>query len=210
MLMPAISLKLEGLEDLKKSLDSNKLTRELVAGVGIISLQLHNVLNNQIQSVYQINRSLNKVLINKTSLDIKRGANFISSGLEYKHEAINLAEFPSFSHFKGNINTDVSKPGLVQQVTIVRKRPYKIIKGKKHYGGFVPSNAKGIRTGDFKRVMFERLEKRTWIGKERTKLRVLYGPSLAQMAKIQFNLETGEVARFKNRIPNLLVKYINF
>jgi hypothetical protein len=206
--MSTINLKIEGLSELKSSLDSNKLQKELVAGVGILALQLHNALTSQIKDVYATNRSLNSVLINKTSVDTKRGTNFIESGLAYRFEAINLSQFPSFGHFKGNINPDATKEGLVQTVLIVRKKGQKIIHGKKHYGGFVPSNAKGVRVG---RWMLERQQKATWLSPGvRAPTKPLFGPSLTHMAIKQFNRPTGNVARFKNKLPELLIKYVNF
>jgi hypothetical protein len=206
--MSAISLKLEGLEDLKLSLSQDKLDKQLVAGIGVIALQLHNVLNNQIKSYYATNRSLTSVLISKTQSDIKRGTGFIENGLNYRFEAIPLSSYPQYSHFMGNINPEATKQGLVQQVTIVRKRPYRIIKGKLGYGGFVPSNKKGIRVG---RWMLERQQKATWLAPGiRAPVKPLFGLSLSQMAAIQFELDKGDVARFKTRIPDLLVKYVNF
>ena len=205
--MLVTNLKLEGLSELKLSLDNNKLQKELVAGIGILALQLHNVLASQVKTIYATNRSLNSVLLNKTSVDTKRGSNFIESGLVYKFEPIGLAQFPSFNHFKGNINPGATKEGLVQQVFIIRKKGYQTIHGKKRYGGFVPSNAKGIRVG---RWMLERQQKATWLSPGvRAPTKPLFGPSLSQMASKQFDRTTGDVARFKNRIPDLLVKYIN-
>jgi hypothetical protein len=205
--MPVVNLKLEGLEDLKQSLSQGKLDKQLVIGLGQIALQLHNVLNSQVQSVYATNRSLNSVLVNKTQSDVKRGTTFIQAGLAYNFVPLNLSQYPQYSHHKGNINAVASKPGLIQQVTIVRKRPYRVIKGKLGYGGFVPSNKREVRVGKW---MLERLQKETWLAPGiRAPTRPLFGPTLSQMASTQFNLDKGDVARFKNRIPELLVKYVN-
>jgi hypothetical protein len=59
--------------------------------------------------------------------------------------------------------------------------------------------------------MLERLQKETWLAPGvRAPTRPLFGLTLSQMAGIQFELDKGDVARFKNRIPDLLVKYVNF
>jgi hypothetical protein len=205
--MTSISLKIEGLDQLAIALDESKLQDKLITGIGILTEELHNVLNAQVQGYYKTNRSLNSVRLNKTSSNLKRGKGFIRSGLEYKFQSINLASFPEYAHFLGNINTNATKEGLVQQVTITRKNRYTVIRGKKNYGGFVPSNGRGIRVGRF---MLERQQKATWLSSGvRAPTKPLFAPSLSQMAATQFNLPFGNVHKFKDKLPNLLIKYLD-
>lgn len=194
--MSSISFQIQGLESLRDTLSKTALDRKLVTGIGLISLQLHNSLKSAIVRTYAIDKSLDSVRLNKTSSSIKRGVNFINSGLEYKDINLRLAEFPTRT-FLGNINPGARVKGEVAVVTVKRGRP-KIVYGKTGRGGF-------LRKASKTRVNFTNIFERQT--DKRYPIKPLYTIGLAKMAAIVYENDL-EVQKVKDNVTNELAKLI--
>lgn len=201
--MASFKLELQGIAELRNKYNAKTLDKSLIEAIGSVTFQLHNLLNSEIQARYYTNRSLNSILVSKINDRSFKfiGANLLEGNIEYKQEALNLAKFPSKSSFWGNLKEEKLRKGWVQKVAITRARGQVNIAGRYGYGGFrvgTPSN--------FGKWMLERKQKATWISKGvRAPTALVYGPSLADMARWTFN-KNGNVVRFVNSFGDRVAK----
>lgn len=193
---------LRGLDDLKSSLSTKKMEKEIAKGLGQAAIQLHNSIAREIHNYYNVPyNSLDKIWINKgrSNSTIKLGQSILSVSLEYKYKAKDLSKFDYFS-YPGNINDWAKRKGRVHEVEIVRGES-KIVYGKKHFGGFVP---KGFQN-EYGAQMFERQSR-----SRKAELRVLFGPSVSEMAENVFNSKEGEIKDTLDNLQNFIISNIKF
>jgi hypothetical protein len=193
--MPNFKISIQGLDQLKLSLDRKELDRKLIPEIGLSVLKLHNVLKFAVKENYTIDKSLDTVLKSFSKSNVVLGTNLISAGLEYNYKPIDLSKFP-YSFVPG------PRGGKIHSVTIKRGST-KIVHGKSRQGGFVPrSNSGKVYRNAFGAQMFER------IGRSRLPLRVLFGPSLSQMAAKMFDTNSN-VARVEEEISQNLLNILD-
>lgn len=182
-----------GLEDLKISLDGQRINKKIAQGVGLFTKQLHGELKFEIAKKYNVPHNLDSVLMNKSTSQVTFGKNVIESGLVYKYKPVDLAKFP-YSWEMGNIPPLPKKrQGRVHSVA-VRRGGKKVVYGKSKHGGFTQKN------GRHGTQMFER------IGRERKPLRLLFGPSLTEM--VSRSLNSDGVKRTMNELERYIIEVI--
>lgn len=193
--MPNFKISIQGLEQLKLSLDKKELDRKLIPEIGLSILKLHNALKFAVKENYTIDRSLDSVLKGGSKSNTILGNNLISTSLEYNYKPIDLSKFP-YTYVPG------PRGGSVHSVTI-KRGVTKIVRGKSRQGGFVPRDRSGkVYRNAFGAQMFER------IGKSRFPLRVLFGPSLSQMAAKMFDTDSN-VHRVEDEITQNLLNILD-
>ena len=172
--MPVVNLKvnIEGLKELMSSVAPDKLTRQLTTGIRDIANDLKRELNKGVKQRYAFDKSLNSAMIGDGARITSTG-NKIQATLSYEYKYNDLSQFPYSPHEILN--------GYAVHSAMVLKGQSKIVTGKSGNGGFVPrksprNGSTAWRARDGKTRMFERK------GSKRLPLRVLYGPSLTQMA----------------------------
>jgi hypothetical protein len=185
--MAGISFKLQGLESLREELSKSALDKKLLPAIGLFSLELHNSLKTAVFNTYAIDKSLDTVLIGKSSSLVKRGANLLSSDLTYKDQNLRLAEFP-LRTFPGNIKAGARRKGMVTEVRVKRGNT-KIVYGRKGNGGFFRKRSENVRFNQ----IFERQTSR------RYPIKPLYAIGLAKMARIMYDYDPN-VRRVKNKL----------
>lgn len=188
--MASLSFKLEGLDVIRNEFTQTSFNKKLIPAVALSGIKLHSALRFAVKQTYAVNRSLDSVLIGKTSSNVKFGKNLLNSDLSYRDVNLRLAEFP-LRTFSGNINP-ASKPGMVTQVLIKRGKP-KIVRGKKNFGGFLQKRGARVTINN----VFERKQKKTWANGKRLPIRPLYTIGLAKMAArvYEYNPEVQKVKR---------------
>lgn len=172
-------VKVEGLEELQSSLNLNRINKEVSTGVGLFARKLHSELRFSIKQKYNMGKnpkSLDSVLVGNSTSTQQFGRNVIIGGLTYVHIPIGLAKFP-YGWFWGNINKPPAKRKGRVHYSQVKRGNTTIVYGKEHRGGFVPIREGGavvLQNGHSN--MLERK------GPGPKPLRLLFGPSLANMA----------------------------
>jgi len=158
-----------GLADLKESLEGKKLKRDIPKGIGSATKTIHSALKFELAQKYNVSHNLDSVLVGKSVSNVTFGKNVMEGGLVYRWKPVDLAKFP-YSWEWGNIPPLPKKrKGKVHSVA-VRRGSKKVVYGKSNHGGFTQKN------GYFGTQMFER------VSRERKPLRLLFGPSLSEMA----------------------------
>lgn len=182
-----------GLNELKDYIDTPKMLKRVAPVIGTATLQLHGALKSSVFNSHQHPKSLDSVLVGKSTSTISFGKNVIESGLVYKYKPVDLGKFSPTWEW-GNINA-ARRQGRVHSV-VVRRDGRKVVHGKDHRGGFIPKkrNDSTVRKYNYKSQelskynpnkygaqMFERTTNK------RFPLRLLFGPSLSQLAERAFN-----------------------
>jgi hypothetical protein len=172
-------VEIKGLKELQDSLNLNRVNKEVATAVGLYTRKLHSELRFAIKQMYRTdelpNPNLDSVLLGNASETRKFGKNIIVGGLEYRWKSTGLAKF-RHSSFIGNINTGAKRKGRVQKVQ-VRRGITKIVYGREHRGGFIPTDKDGRYLKQAGHInMYERL------GRSRFPVRILWSNSLAKMA----------------------------
>lgn len=175
--MPGFGISFEGLDELKLRLDSKTLNKNIATQMGTAIMQVHNAIRFDIIKQYAYTgNTLDSVLIGKTTNTAEQTQNLLSLGLVYNNKPIDLSKFPYTQNYLN------PPPSTVAVTSVqVRRGVTKVIVGKSGNGGFVPRNRKyntdvWRSPSDKGSQMFER------IGTGRNHLRLLFGPSLSQMA----------------------------
>lgn len=193
---------IEGLEELQELLNPKNLEKKLAIATASVVWKLHSALRFEVNNRYALKekKSIDSVLLHKSSSSVKAGKNFLEFGLEYKDVPIDLSKF-RYSWEWGNINDPVKREGRVHSVEVVRGKE-KTLYGKLHFGGFVPrkgKNAEGkIYRNRFGGQMFERDEK------TRLPLHVLFGPSLANQIEFIYDTNYGQVGKVKENLTQFI------
>lgn len=196
--MASLSFKLQGLDLIRNEFNQSNINKKLIPAVALSGLKLHSSLRFAVKQTYATNRSLDSVLIGKSSSQVKFGKNLLESDISYRDVNLRLAEFPTRT-FLGNINP-ASKPGMVAQVVIKRGKP-KIVRGKKNFGGFLQKRGASVTLNN----IFERKQKKTWAFGKRLPIRPLYTIGLAKMAARMYEYNP-EVQKVKRQISIDLLK----
>lgn len=194
---------LQGLQKLQKLHAGGRIEKKLALSLGEATTRLHNELRFAVKRDYAIRDDLDSVLVNRTTSTVKTGRNLIEAGLSYRYKPRDLSKFP-FTWVWGNINP-ATREGRVHSVT-VRRGKTKIVFGKSHHGGFVPGAGpefKPVRFGRFGLQMFERRSK------DPNDLRLLLGPSLAEMARSVLKRRSPKTKKFTKVFRDSLNEYIN-
>ncbi len=178
---------LQGLEELKQSLNTARIPKQVALGVGIALKELNSTIEHAVAIRYKTTKPLSSVLVGKSASNVAFGKNVIRGGLEYKFVPIDLSKFHSPPPVFGNINPGAKRKGFVHYAEVLRGRR-KVVLGKDHRGGFIP---KGYRTAHGEQ-MFERMSK------ARLPLRVLYAPTLSQMASNVVNNDNAVIYAMNN------------
>ena len=189
-----INITFKNLDIVKQQLSKQVVDKELSYNLGLAKLQLHASLRYAVKRNYTINKSLDSVLLDKSTSTTKLGVNFLENDLSYKDENLRLAEFITQTEL-GNINPGASKQGYVATAVIRRNRP-KTVFGLLHFGGFLQKQRPGSPVGQ----VFERLQQATWLSPGvRAPFRPLYAIGLAKMAEIMFKYDS-QVQKDKDTI----------
>lgn len=165
--------------------------------MGIASLQVRNVLQTSVIDAYFAPAPLDSVLIGgKSKSIVTTGKTFIKTGLTYKFVPLPLSRFPiqevrvpAKARFLAPNGIGGSKfirkdYALAAQVKVKRGGAFKTIRGRKGFKGFLQKAG-----GNHRRGIYERQQRATWIVEPTTRapIKPLFGPSLSQMARTQFN-----------------------
>ncbi len=197
-------LNIQGLEELKNSFEAGELSKKFVSAIGSTMLAINSELGFAVKQSYNIgSRSLDDVRVNKTSIIYQTGQNVITGSLEYKFKAIDLSKFP-YTYVPGSSGrfAFVFSTSILRGVT-------KVVRGKTGRGGFVPRCKSGkVYRSSHGAQMFERA------GQPRLPLRVLYGPTLSQMASKTYDIEIASnssklnslITSFENQLADTIVK----
>jgi hypothetical protein len=208
--MSNISIKVDGLKEIKDYINPKRINKALALGVSEAVTQLHNSMRSAIKDRYALNRSLDSVLVSNQASSVKQGKGFILQGLEYKIKPIDLSKYP-YTFYPGNINAGATRPGRVHVVEIVKGQK-RIVHGKDHFGGFVPRKGSLADPGKLVRIVNKdlpstppgglMLERKT---DARHPVRVLYGPSLAQLA-ITVYKHNQKVKQTLDNLENIIIE----
>lgn len=162
-----------GLSELVAAVAVPKLTKDVVAGVRAVTNDVHKEIASAVKKRYALQQSLDSVFIGNGA-SIRITGNVIKATLAYEYKANDLSMFPySPLQVRGRY--------AVHYVNVLRGNT-KVIHGKSGRGGFVPKGANTRKRGNGNNPwagvirMYERQ------GNKRLPLRVLFGPSLTQMA----------------------------
>lgn len=186
-----------GLNEIKDYISSDRISKQLALGVAETVLQLHTALKHSVFIKYREPNDLEKAFVRNSSI-MKSGKGFIEQGLIYQDGPVDLSRFPYTKEW-GNLNEPKVRKGFVHTTTVVRNRP-KVVHGKYGYGGFTNSR----RSGGYAKFIYERMQKATWIGKERAPLRVLQSLNLVDMATIAYTYDEG-VKKVLNNVENIII-----
>ena len=187
--MLSTNISIYGLDEIKDYLSNDRINKALAIGVGEAVLQIHNALTHAVFTKYNRPNDLNKALQRSSSI-AETGRGFIRDGLVYKDTITGLSQFP-YTKELGNLNEPKLRKGLVHTVSVVRGQAKKV-HGKYGYGGFTQRVGKRV-------VMLERMQKATWIGKERAPITAIFAMNLVDMANVMFKTDTN----VKNAIDNV-------
>jgi hypothetical protein len=199
--MPVVDFKvnIEGLKELISSVAPDKLNRQITTGIRDIANDLNRELNKGVRQRYAFNKNLNSVIIGGGARITSTGNN-IQATLSYEYKYNDLSQFPYSPH-------EILNGYAVHSATVLRGQS-KIVNGKSGNGGFVPRKSPkngsiSWKARDGKTRMFER------IGAKRLPLRVLYGPSLTQMANnVLLTNPTTEISDITENLDTLLAEKI--
>lgn len=199
MSTPIFRAEIYGLDEIKNYLDKGRIEKSIAQGVGFAVLSLHKQLSLEVKNEYNTRDSLDKALIGKAGSITKSGKNFIEAGLEYRTVYRDLSKF-SPKWYWGNINDNTVQQGRVHTVE-VRRGKRQIVYGKRHLGGFMPRNREGTPKRIYRggNQMFERL------GRSKTPLRLLLGPSLSMMAKRTFE-SNKNMKKYVDDLESLIIE----
>ena len=189
MASPYQDVKVSGLEDVRKLLDGQRVTKELKLKVSALVTGLHSDIRKEVFTRYKIDQTkLDSALVGGSISNTTQGSNIIKSGFIYKHKPTPLAQFFSSAEL-GNINAGASRQGLVHSVEISRGRQ-SIVYGREHRGGFIPVNRvattiKGKKP-IYKKVLTSKPLRANMYERKSSKarpLRLLFSPSPAQLVE---------------------------
>ncbi len=207
--MTGFGISFEGLDELKLKLDSKTINKNIGTQMGRAIMQIHGAIRFDIIKNYAYNKSnLDSVLVGGTrETSIAKPiqtTNVLSLGLVYNYKAIDLSKFPDPNNWAwGNINPGARQKGRVQSVS-VKRGITKVVLGKDHRGGFVPRDKEGTLSRGYNggAQMFER------IGANRNHLRLLFGPSLSQMAASVVKQGSPELDKAMQNVTSLIAENI--
>jgi hypothetical protein len=219
-------VRVSGLEEVRKLLDGQRVTKELKLKVSSLVTGLHSDIRKEVFTRYKINQDkLNNALVGGSVNNVTEGANILKSGFIYKHKATPLAQFFSSAEM-GNINKGASRQGLVHRVEI-RRGAKGIVYGLDHRGGFIPVNKtllhgvtpKGkplttnTRKSKFKTAKDKTIVRVNMYERKSYKdlpLRLLFAPSPAQLVQRTLNSSSSllqkRVDKFTQDVTNLFIK----
>jgi len=204
--MPNITVEFPGLSEIKEMFDHKVFLKDIREGVSRAAFGLNRLLEFEISNTYNA-KPLDSVRVGKSISTQTTGKNIISAGLTYRYKAVDLSKLqfereatpgPSGQKFfKSPYNPEI------QSISILRNSR-KVLKGKYGKGGFIPK-AKG---GDTWRSpsgrgaqMFER------IGKARSELKLLFGPSLTDMVETMVTYNPTVMAYLEN-LDDIILEHI--
>ena len=199
----SITSDVKGLEFLKELTAGRKLSKNLKKSLGEQSNLLHSAIQFEVIKEYSKpnNKTLASVrLRNSISLE-KTGTNLVSNGIEYAFKPVPLHQFPhkenrisakSKYRLKGSFR--IHDKDYADEVFVKVKKSFKKVHGR-GYGGFKIKNSR-------RKGIFERKQERTWtnVQDQRASIRLLFGPSLSQMANTVY----------KNNNPLIKKAKLNF
>ena len=199
-----IIFSIQGMEELRSSLDLERIKKDVAIGLGQAATQLHGALNFAIFTRYNSPYNLNAAWRNKSSSTREIGKNVLLRDLEYTNRRVDLSKFRPISFYEGNINSNARRTGLVHEVAVLRGKQ-KVIFGKSHHGGFMPRKGKTtpILFGSYGTQMFERKTRRKY------PLRLLLGPSIGNMLDNVFFKDKNVKAASENFI-NIILQQLKF
>ena len=211
---------LEELEAFRETLNMNYIKKQAALGVADATRQLHSALSSGVANTYYAPKTLDKVLLGKSIDSVKFGKTILKSGLEYKFEAVPLSKFfegevkvPAKSYWKmlkptGGLRSVFKSYALAVDVKVTRARKATRVTGKKGLGGFLidprranTGNKPWITTHSPPKGLYERE------GASRKYFKLLYGPSLSQMAATVFD-DDKKVNDVVNRFGEIVSKHI--
>jgi hypothetical protein len=197
--MPGFGISFEGLDELKLKLDSKIINKNIAKSIGQSIMQVHNAVRFDIIKQYGYNqKTLDSVLVDKSATAATQIGTVLTLGLVYNNVPIDLSKFPYTQNYLKPAPSTVA----VTSVT-VRRGVTKVVVGKSGNGGFVPRNRKN-NTDVWRSPsgrgsqMFER------IGAGRNHLRLLFGPSLSQMASSVVKQGSPELDKAMENVATLI------
>lgn len=201
--MFGFTLDITGLDKLNERLSVDRFNDNLAKGVAPAIMNIHKAIESAVFHTYNTNgRKLSSVLVGNRLGKVDRDKLFLSTSLSYVYKPVDLSKFPyTYQHIPEN------NPGAVHTVEIRRGQRKQVV-GKSGNGGFVPRNRR-LNTNVWRSPkgygaqMFER------IGKARKPLRLLLGPSLAQMANTAINNGNPEIIQAYNQAVDIIASNLD-
>ena len=204
---------------LRKSCDKDTLIDRITPDVVESILNLHTTLEARVDSLFNVKDKLTTVLIGKNVEKDRISKTFIRYNLQYRFKPVPLSDY------KFNTTIDTNNVGLIPfrvSPTFVRRRPapYSTITTSSISKGrsFIPTGGKASKMKGFVQMtpsgriaIFARTRSNTWKkGQEpsytnptgfhgRTKLKLLFAPSLSSLALTVFEVDK-DVAKAKDRL----------
>jgi len=200
------------LEKLSKNLASQGLMSALVPDINLAFTKFHNTLESRIASAYKIEGSLDSV----RQLSSSSGTTSMEYNLVYKHKAVPLHEYPHSTKelaVKNSIPFRLS--GGFIKYTPVNKAQSVTVTIRNSKGGGVSPTSKRTKYKKFlaNGKIFVREQKATWLDIPsvhntngiRAPIRMLFGPSLADLARITYENDS-KIEDAKDTIINDIQK----
>lgn len=202
--MPGFGISFKGLDELKLRLDEKTVNKKVSAQMGTAIMQVHNAIRFDIKKRYAYaGGNLDSVLVGKSGSNATQVGTVLTLGLVYNYKPLDLSKFPYTQKY-------IKPPASTIAITSVQVRRgiTKVVVGKSGNGGFVPRNRKNNtnvwRSPSGKgSQMFER------IGLARKPLRLLLGPSLAQMAKTVVQHPSSEFKAAMDNVSTLIANNLD-
>ena len=203
--MPVVDFKftVTGLKELVSAFGSDKVNKQIATGITDIANKLNTELGIGVLQRYAYNKPLDSVLRGKGAV-VWQSKNHITATLTYDYKPIDLSQFPYSPH-------EIPNRYATHSASVLRGQS-RVVHGKSGNGGFVPRKGPNHSTSpnkawlarNGKTRMFERT------GRPRLPLRVLYGPSLTQMANTVLTVKpTKGISAITDNLDTLLVNRLD-
>ena len=88
-----MKIEISGIEELKKTINVNRIQKSIAVGVGQAAKFVHTELRSDVAQRYKTIGDLNSVLIRSSISDVTFGRGILKGGLEYKHVPVDLAKY---------------------------------------------------------------------------------------------------------------------
>ena len=198
-------IKFEGLDELKNKLDTLEHPEDRLGLASESILKFHSVLDKRVQTLFNVPYGLDRVRIGHTVPLERIGKTLLRFSLQYRHTPVPLGDYGMQISASSSESSAPTRFPKDDPDTLVRwkkgkySKDYKIAvrKGKAVIHGKAGKGAKGghafLLTTKTKANFIVRRKRQTWhfrptFGRlgTRTKLQIMYGPSLSTIASSVF------------------------
>lgn len=201
--MANFKVQIEGLDILKKGIQQDETLRKIVPDVSIGILKFHNTLERRVGELFTNKNKLTSVLIGRSVSPASLGKTFLRYSLQYQNKPTPLSDYEVTESDSNSISSAPIRipPGDVKGGVRWRKgkysKEYKVAvrRGKSKVQKVYGKKTLAFRTrGKNSTVLLLARKRQTWRVRPtrgkfgiRTKLSIVYGPSLANLASSTYD-----------------------